>query len=315
MSRLVIFVCSFLLLSCTSNLIDKSKQSTENLNRIKALEKVAISDIGDYFSEQQGDYSTFIFKTTDQAALRARVWLPPNNIVSSGAAIVFFYGGAWSRGTIEHFSRQASYFASLGIVAITTDYRVSKTHGVTPAQSLSDAKSAMRWVRAKASKFNYDANKIVAFGGSAGGHLAAATAVVQGFDDEQDDLSISTIPNALVLFNPVIDNSPSGWGNEKVKTYWRDFSVLHNVKNVDVHPPTLVLLGSNDKLIPVETGEKYVNEILKSAANAKLVIYPEQPHGFFNQAKFVETLLEAHTFIYQLNLIDYPPVYESYTDE
>ena len=45
---------------------------------------------------------------------------------------------------------------------------------------------------------------IIASGGSAGGHLTAATATLK-FNDKQDNLNYSSVPNALVLFNPVLD--------------------------------------------------------------------------------------------------------------
>ena len=50
-----------------------------------------------------------------------------------------------------------------------------------------------------------DANKIIASGGSAGGHLAAATALLEGVNAEDGDEPVSSKPNVLVLFNPVLD--------------------------------------------------------------------------------------------------------------
>ena len=54
-----------------------------------------------------------------------------------------------------------------------------------------------------------DPNKIAAGGGSAGGHVAAATGICNGFEDPADNnIEISSKPNALLLFNPVYDNGP-----------------------------------------------------------------------------------------------------------
>jgi acetyl esterase/lipase len=66
-------------------------------------------------------------------------------------------------------------------------------------------KSALLWVRKKANELGLDANRSAAGGSSAGGHLAAATATVNGFDGKSDDLKISAAPNALVLFNPALN--------------------------------------------------------------------------------------------------------------
>ena len=91
----------------------------------------------------------------------------------------FFHGGGWKDGTPTVFYRHCKYFASRGIVAMSADYRVGRRDGAKPAQCVSDAKSAIRWLRQHAEKLGIDPNRIVASGGSAGGHLAAATGTIK----------------------------------------------------------------------------------------------------------------------------------------
>ena len=89
-------------------------------------------------------------------------------------------------------------------MSIAVDYRVGDRHGAMISQCVSDAKSTMRWVRSNADDLGINAERIVAAGSSAGGLLAAATATLPGHDDPRDDQTISPIPNAQILFNPVV---------------------------------------------------------------------------------------------------------------
>ena len=73
-----------------------------------------------------------------------------------------------------------------------------------------------------------DKTKIIASGGSSCGHLAAATAIIDAYSENADDLSTSC-PDALVLFNPVIDNDSGGYGFEKIGDEYKNFSSLHNI--------------------------------------------------------------------------------------
>jgi acetyl esterase/lipase len=107
-------------------------------------------------------------------------------------------------GRFEQFEPQASHLARRGMVAARADYRVKSRHGVTPKECVEDAKSAVRWMRAKASVLGVDPDRIVAAGGSAGGHLAACAAFAPGLEANEEDARISSKPNALVLFNPVL---------------------------------------------------------------------------------------------------------------
>lgn len=115
------------------------------------------------------------------------------------------------------------------MVAISAEYRIKKIHNTSPKEALVDAKSAIRWVRGNAQALGIYPTKIVVGGGSAGGPIAAATATSKGFNESDEDATISARPIALMLFNPVLDTGPDGFGYGRVKGYWRDFSPLHNL--------------------------------------------------------------------------------------
>jgi len=148
------------------------------------------------------------YKELGDVKLKMDVFNPEGHKSSDKRPVVlFFFGGGWKSGHTSQFHPFCEYFASRGIVSISVDYRVSSRHKTTPKECVKDAKSAMRWVRKHAAKLGVDPDKIIAGGGSAGGHIAAATALVAGFDEEGEDLNVSCQPSALLLYNPVYDNS------------------------------------------------------------------------------------------------------------
>jgi len=123
-----------------------------------------------------------------------------------------FFGGGWSHGTPLQFYRECTHYAAKEMVAVAAEYRISYLHKTTPFESFEDAKDAIRWLRQHASELNIDPNRIVAAGASAGGHLAAATGMIK--ENGSEKTAISSKPNLLLLYYPVLDNGPNGYGAE-----------------------------------------------------------------------------------------------------
>lgn len=246
---------------------------------------------------------SYTYKKVGDVELKLFVYLPKDfTKADKRPAIVFYFGGGWVNGNPTHFQRQCRHYADLGMVAIAADYRTRKRHKTTPFECVADAKSAMRWIRSHAAELGIDPNRIVAGGGSAGGHLASACALIKAFDDPQDDTTVSPVPAALVLFNPVIDNGTNGYGYNRIKEKYVDFSPLHNIAKGA--PPTLILLGDKDKLIPVATAEDYKKKMQSVGSECEVVIFPNQGHGFFNGGKsYKKTLDAADKFLAKLGYI------------
>ncbi len=252
---------------------------------------------------------SILYKQVDSTSLYLYIDYPPDfDDSNSYPAIVFFFGGGWLGGTPEHFAHHASYFSQRGMVCFRADYRVESRQGTTPFEALKDAKSAMRFVRAHANEFAVDPDRIVGSGGSAGGHLAAATAVIDGFNEDGEDTSISCVPNVLLLFNPVIDNGPGGYGYDRVGETYRSFSPLHNL--MKDAPPTVIFLGTEDELIPVETVQYYKTVMEKVGSRCELFLYEGEGHGFFNYSHFdnyQNTVIEANRFLISLGYLTESP--------
>lgn len=262
-----------------------------------------------YAKEQITPNETLTYKKIGEIELKLHVFNPENHKqTDQRPAIVFFFGGGWNGGSPSQFYAHCNYLASRGMVAISAEYRVKNKHKTTPQECVKDGKSAVRWIRYHANELGVDPGKVIAGGGSAGGHVAAATGTVKGFEEEGEDLSISSKPNALVLFNPVFDNGPDGYGYERVKEYWRDFSPMHNI--AENTPPTIVFLGTKDSLIPVSTAENYKKEMESKGRRCDLHLYKDQPHGFFNYSRkdnYRKTVIEMDRFLTSLGYLKGEP--------
>lgn len=252
---------------------------------------------------------SILYKEVGNSSLYLQVDYPlAYDASKSYPAMIFFFGGGWNGGTTEQFAPQAKYFASRGMICFRADYRVKSRQGASPFESLKDAKSAIRYLRAHAKELGVDPDKIVASGGSAGGHLAAATAVIEGFNEEGEGRSVSCIPNALVLFNPVFDNGPGGYGYDRVGEAYKEFSPLHNLR--EGMPPAVVFLGTEDHLIPVETARYFETVMEKVGSRCDLFLYEGEGHGFFNYRSYEnykDTREKADNFLVSTGLLQSLP--------
>lgn len=218
-------------------------------------------------------------------------------------AIVFFFGGGWSSGSPAQFENQARHFAKRGMIAITADYRVKSRHGVQVVECVKDAKAAIAWVRENATRLGIDPDKIVASGGSAGGHLAAATGTISGFGSDER-------PNAMILFNPGCTLAPiEGWqppagagAKLGIERFGVEPEVISPAHHIGMHtPPTLILHGKSDTTVPYASVVAFESAMKKGGRPCKLVGYDGAGHGFFNRGDdFAKTLAEADGFIVDL---------------
>lgn len=255
------------------------------------------------------------YKKIGNVSLQLHVFNPAKHKASDKRpAIVFFFGGGWNGGSPAQFYSHSAYLASRGMVAMCAEYRVKSRNNTTPFECVKDGKSAVRWIRANAVKLGVDPDKIAAGGGSAGGHVAAATATVPGLDEDGEDMTVSARPVALCLFNPVYDNGPKGYGHERVKDRYKEISPFHNIRKGI--PPAIVFLGTKDKLIPVSTGEEFKKRMEDVGSESQLFLYKDQPHGFFNAGKsggqfYRETVIAMDRFLAKQGLLTGEPTIKS----
>lgn len=265
------------------------------------------------------DANVEVYKTVNDVELNAWIFQPkPTDKKANRPAAVFFFGGGWRSGSPTQFVPHCQYLAERGMVGIVVDYRVSSRHNVKMTACVADAKSAIRWVRQNADRLGIDPERIVAGGGSAGGHLAAATALLTDFDDPADNKKVSCQPNAMLLFNPALVLAPvdgqqffdeakvarfkqaSGADPEKISPY---HSVSANV------PPTIIFHGKADTTVPYATADLFANRMKQYGNRCVMVGYEGQGHGFFNAKRsgdvyYRKTVAEMDKFLVSLGYLD-----------
>lgn len=204
-----------------------------------------------------------------------KVFLPEAS-KATGRAVVCCPGGGYSHLATDHEGYAwAPFFNERGIALIVLKYRMP--HAVTEVP-ISDAREALRIVRANAQKWNIDPKKVGIMGSSAGGHLA--TTIATHSDAE-------TAPNFQILFYPVVTfdykythkGSRHNLIGENASADMVD--LYSNEKQVNATtPPAILLLSDDDKTVPSMNSVNYYAALKANGIKASMHIYPSGGHGW-----------------------------------
>jgi acetyl esterase/lipase len=208
----------------------------------------------------------------------------------NGSAVVVLPGGAYAGLAANLEGRQvADWFTVRGFRAFILQYRLS-SHGYLLPVPLLDARRAVQTVRARASDYHIDPDRIVIIGFSAGGHLAAlaSTQFVAGKPDADDPIErVSSRPNYTVLGYPWIGAISSDTSH---LSYCKLFKVMDRCEALRAAyspdlfvtketPPTFWFHTFNDETVPVEQGLRYYEALVKAGVPAEAHIFANGPHG------------------------------------
>ena len=218
---------------------------------------------------------TRVYKTVSGTNLSVTVYAPPGPITKPRAAILMIHGGGWGEGKPALLAPHCRYFAARGMVAVNVGYRlVKKDNRVRIADCVADCRDALCFVQQEAAKLGIDPARIAVAGESAGGHLAAAVALLPPAGGSRP----VEAPGALILYNPVVDPVALGWmtGHPGVAALpdspagetWRERAErISPVRFVRAGlPPTLIIHGAQDVVVPVEQADRFT-ELMRKAGN------------------------------------------------
>ena len=204
--------------------------------------------------------------------------------------IVWVHGGAWRQG--DKSNCPATSFAARGYAVASVDYRLSQD-AVFPAQ-IEDCKTAIRWLRANAGKYNLDPDHVGAWGGSAGGHLVALLGTaedvkeLEGKGNPGESSRVQCVvdwfgPTDFRALGPRADDAKSPVtlllggppSAEKEKAALAS-PVAHVHKGC---PPFLIMHGDKDPLVPLAQSEALAETLKKAGVPVTLVTLEGAGHG------------------------------------
>jgi acetyl esterase/lipase len=226
---------------------------------------------------------TFVYRAGQPEPMRLFVFKPKGwRANDHRPALVFFFGGGWTKGTPERAASYAKWAATLGLVGIAPDYRTRDRFNTSPLESVADGRAALRWVQEHAGELGIDSTKIVAGGSSAGGHVALWTAIAHtppGSDAAEAPLAK---PCALILVSPVSDTSSlQGYTPKRFGTNAEALSPVHQLDAK--MPPVLVFHGDADTTVTNLQSIALEQKLLATGNVCERVNVPGGSHGFQTQ--------------------------------
>jgi acetyl esterase/lipase len=228
----------------------------------------------------------------------------PEEVSGSLPVIIWIHGGGWRRGRKEKCPAVA--LVQDGFAVASIDYRLTST-APFPAQ-IEDCKAAVRWLRANASTYHLDPDRVGVWGHSAGGHLAALLGTSGGVPELEgtgDNMQYSSQVQAVCDSAGPADllamtnlgpkrtfaiEGLLGGPLEKDKAKAIAASPIHYVSKDD--PPFLIVHGEADRVVPAEQSQRFYEELRKAGVNATLKILPQVGH----QAVLMDAVKDAEVF-------------------
>lgn len=222
------------------------------------------------------------------------VFIPKRRNRTPTPAILWIHGGGWERGD-KNGNSGAQFLANEGFVTASLFYRLS---GDSPFPAdIEDCKCAIRFLRANATKYGIDPDRIGLAGASAGGHLAelAATAdQAAGLEGVGGWQSISSKVQAVSAYYGASDftvganqfQHHSGQvivklfrGTEKEKPdLYRQASPIFYVSKDD--PPLLLVQGEDDDLVPFDQSVRMADAYRQAGLQVELIPVKHAGHDF-----------------------------------
>lgn len=225
--------------------------------------------------------------------------------------VVNIHGGGWVGGTKESNMLALLPWFEMGFSVVNVEYRLART-APAPA-AVEDCRLALKWVIKNAKTYNFDTTRIVVTGGSAGGHLALMTGMVNadaGFDASKDwdqenpPMKVAAIVNwfgitdvADLLAGENRQNYAVSWigAQENGTRIAGRVSPLSYIRK-DL-PPIFTIHGTKDQLVPYAHATRLHAALDKAGVVNQLLTIPDGRHGGFTREQMVQIYAGIRDFL------------------
>ena len=218
-----------------------------------------------------------VFRTIDDIILNAHIFYPEDHDKREAKpAHLFFHGGGWAIGLPEWSYSACKNAAEEGRVSIAFDFRLRNVYGTNVKASVSDALTAIAWVRENAKDLGIDPNKVLVDGFSSGAHLALVSSMIENPEDFGVTSDYSSKPDALILGSCPYDIA--GRDVYDINYDTKTISPLYLIK--ENLPPILAFHGEDDDMVEFSEFEKFKAAIQKTSNRFMSRSYAGMGHFF-----------------------------------
>ncbi|MBE9144042.1 alpha/beta hydrolase [Planktothrix mougeotii] len=279
------------------------------------------AELGRLFFEGIEVYPNIAYRRINDVTVHLDIY-KPRNLRGKNKTLVAIHGGGWISGNKEEIVPQLIPFLTQGWSIVNVEYRLGAV-ALAPA-AVEDVCCALRWVFSHADEYQFDRNKIVVIGGSAGGHLATLCSILPnsaGFDqgvkisdhqkpEDLTELNIAAIINLFGIMD--VNDILSGINRKDYAVLW--FGQQPNIEELankisPIHyvrfglPPLLTIHGNRDELVPYQQAVKMHQKLDDFRVPNQLLTLTGAGHGNFSpeQAYLIYQTIQDFLQTYQLS--------------
>ncbi len=277
-------------------------------------------DAGSWTFNAANDYRVVpnvTYSTANNFACKLDVYAR-RNATGPTPTVLYIHGGGWVAGSKEGAVLAFLPYLEMGLSVVNVEYRLASV-SLAPA-AVEDCRLALRWVFKNAKEYGFDTTKIIVTGGSAGGHLALMTGMLDasdGFDMPTDWDYAGVQPKVAAIVNwfgiTDVNDLLSGPDKQNYAVYWvgdqsdketlarRVSPVTYIRKGL---PPIFSVHGEKDQLVPYAQAEKLHEGLTKAGVANQLLTILGGRHGGFTREEMLTAFGAIKAFLKVQHLID-----------